>query len=650
MAVMASNDDLYRVLSTAVDVNFYRGVYEDVRDSAVDPVAHYTHVGWHERRDPAAWFSTAAYLAQNPDVALSGLNPLYHYLIQGRAEGREIGRSTLADRYIFHTPSPDFGWRFEKGRPPAPAPRSQAAGPNVLLTRSQREAVAEAFDAAFYLGSNPDVADAGQDPLEHFLVAGWREGRDPSPYFSLTDYLELNPDVARLGTNPFVHYVTAGRAESRVPKRDLGFRHDILARLQPMDERLAEAAKRAAAITADPPEGLAQAFAQSRSGWRDLHITFSHDDYAANIGGVQLCLQREATRIEALGRDHLHIFPVTAWPMVRDDQPAAMGVLWNGEPAGRFAPADIAAAVTSCASAVAGERSFAIHSLLGHAVDDVLAVLEAAGLKAGFFWIHDFASLCDGYHLMRNDVADCGAPPPDSPACSICVYGPSRRAQIAAHAKLFDALDITAVAPSEAALETWRGGWSFRTVGQRVLPHAVLTPRAATSAAADGPFRFAFPGVPAGYKGWPIFRELALRFASDPRYQFIHLAQHPVRGLPIEHHPVAVTADRPLAMREALESLGVDAAMIWSLCRETFSFAAYEAAAAGAAVLTCPDSGNVARFVAEGDHGLVLDDEAALAAMFETGAILDFARAKRTPALYDLDFSGLTVDLLAEAR
>ena len=156
--------------------------------------------------------------------------------------------------------------------------------------------------------------------------------------------------------------------------------------------------------------------------------------------------------------------------------------------------------------------------------------------------------------------------------------------------------------------------------------------------------------MPAGYKGWPIFRELALRFASDPRYVFLHLAQNPVPGLPIEHHPVAVTADRPLAMREALESLGVDAAMIWSLCRETFSFAAYEAAAAGAAILTCPDSGNVARFVSESGHGLVLDDEAALVGMFETGAILDLARAKRRPALYDLQFSGLTTDLLAEAR
>jgi hypothetical protein len=102
-------------------------------------------------------------------------------------------------------------------------------------------------------------------------------------------------------------------------------------------------------------------------------------------------------------------------------------------------------------------------------------------------------------------------------------------------------------------------------------------------------------------------------------------------------------------MRDELERLGVDAALVWSLCRETFSFTAYEATAAGAAVVTGPDSGNVAAFVAAGGHGLVLPDEPALMTAFETGEILALSRARRRPALYDLKFSGMTVDLLTEA-
>jgi hypothetical protein len=109
---------------------------------------------------------------------------------------------------------------------------------------------------------------------------------------------------------------------------------------------------------------------------------------------------------------------------------------------------------------------------------------------------------------------------------------------------------------------------------------------------------------------------------------------------------VTVTDDRPLAMQAAVEAAQVDVALIWPLCRETFSFTAYEAVAGGAAVITGPDSGNVAAFVGDGGHGRVLADEAALAELFASGAALELARARRRPKLYDLAFSGLTVDLL----
>ena len=72
---------------------------------------------------------------------------------------------------------------------------------------------------------------------------------------------------------------------------------------------------------------------------------------------------------------------------------------------------------------------------------------------------------------------------------------------------------------------------------------------------------------------------------------------------------------------------------------------AHEAAAAGCAVLTGPDSGNIAAFVEDGGHGRVLADEPALTAAFETGEVLQLARANRRPMLYDLTFSALTLDL-----
>ncbi|HEV2530854.1 MAG TPA: hypothetical protein VGT80_03910 [Phenylobacterium sp.] len=506
-----------------------------------------------------------------------------------------------------------------------------------------RETVLAAFDARFYLRSHPDVARMGVDPIEHFLVNGWREGRDPNRDFSVKEYLEAYPDVAEAGVNPFVHYLRAGRAEGRSPRQNLGFRYEILANLRTVGERVADSARASAGVPANDGADLVRALATSRAGLKGLHVTFSHDDYSTNLGGVQLCLQREAAAVQRAGRDHLHLFPAKPWPVLRLKEPSLLGVVWNGRAVGAFSAAAIAQALNGRVSG----GSFAIHSLLGHSVKESLAVLAAAGFKAGYFWLHDFASLCAGFHLLRDDVEDCAAPPPQSPACGICVYGPWRARHLAEHRKLFKALDLTVVSPSQTTLDLWRASWTFPAKGEVVAPHARLVARGpAPAPKGHRPLRVAFVGLPAAHKGWPVFRDLALRFAEDPRYAFHHFGAQASAGLPVAFHAVSAKGYEPKAMQQALEAAQIDVALIWPLCRETFSFTAHEAVAAGAAVVTGPDSGNVAAFVAEGGHGRVLAGEQALASAFETGDIEGLARARRGARLYDLEFSALTMDLI----
>lgn len=59
----------------------------------------------------------------------------------------------------------------------------------------ETRAVKADFDKVFYLTQNPDVAGAKLDPLLHFLIYGWKEGRDPNASFSVSYYLKSNPDV-----------------------------------------------------------------------------------------------------------------------------------------------------------------------------------------------------------------------------------------------------------------------------------------------------------------------------------------------------------------------------------------------------------------------------------------------------------------------
>ncbi|MGF1459935.1 MAG: glycosyltransferase [Leptolyngbyaceae cyanobacterium] len=98
----------------------------------------------------------------------------------------------------------------------------QALGERVQA-RAQLRAIAQRltdsglFDAGWYLLENPDVAQAGINPLRHYLIQGASEGRNPSPLFDSAWYLAQSVDVAESGVNPLLHYVEQGAGEGRDP-------------------------------------------------------------------------------------------------------------------------------------------------------------------------------------------------------------------------------------------------------------------------------------------------------------------------------------------------------------------------------------------------------------------------------------------------
>jgi hypothetical protein len=68
------------------DAAWYVNTYPDLGN--LDARHHWRTTGHRERRNPNGWFDTAAYVAANPDVAASGMNPLDHYYAYGLLEGR----------------------------------------------------------------------------------------------------------------------------------------------------------------------------------------------------------------------------------------------------------------------------------------------------------------------------------------------------------------------------------------------------------------------------------------------------------------------------------------------------------------------------------------------------------------------------------
>lgn len=71
------------------------------------------------------------------------------------------------------------------------------------------------FFENYYRTNNPDVVQARMNPLKHFVIHGWKEGRKPNPYFDPKYYLREYTDVRNSNVNPLVHYILHGNKECR---------------------------------------------------------------------------------------------------------------------------------------------------------------------------------------------------------------------------------------------------------------------------------------------------------------------------------------------------------------------------------------------------------------------------------------------------
>lgn len=139
-----------RAVAPEFDTSFYLADNPDVQLTGMDPIEHYLRFGWRDGRRPAPDFDVAYYLEANPDVARSGIEPFTHYIMYGRREGRAPQFRSGADK---------SGGGLSGSYP----------GPHPL------------FDANYYMWANPDVARMEANPLLHYLRTGFKDGRKCRP-------------------------------------------------------------------------------------------------------------------------------------------------------------------------------------------------------------------------------------------------------------------------------------------------------------------------------------------------------------------------------------------------------------------------------------------------------------------------------------
>ncbi len=150
------------------DGAWYTARHLDFGGRSHEALVHWYRYGWRENRWPNAYFEPHYYVDRNADIA--DANPLIHYITVGEAAGRR--------------PVPFFDPAWYRSQ--YAVPRGELCLAHFLSRRltGDTSPIPE-FDSAYYLRENPDVAAAGMDPLEHYLVRGYAEERRPSPGFDM---------------------------------------------------------------------------------------------------------------------------------------------------------------------------------------------------------------------------------------------------------------------------------------------------------------------------------------------------------------------------------------------------------------------------------------------------------------------------------
>lgn len=199
----------------------YLAANADVAKNGINPLDHFDRFGWKEGRDPAANFDTDLYLIHNPDVKANGMDPLAHYLQHGQAEGRQTYSAIGKASDFVHG---SFDSEYYLLANPDVAKAALASGSDTFAFAYhhystvgwQEGRVGNAyFDTTYYLAHYQDVAAAHMDPLAHYDLFGWKEGRNPAPSFDTNAYLAANSDVAAAHIDPLLHYLQYGAFEGR---------------------------------------------------------------------------------------------------------------------------------------------------------------------------------------------------------------------------------------------------------------------------------------------------------------------------------------------------------------------------------------------------------------------------------------------------
>ena len=200
-----------------VDEKWYFAKYPEAKASGLSALKHYLTIGWKLGYNPSEMFDTEYYLRRYPDIAKTGHNPLLHYITYGKNAGRlaKAEPVLLAQKPQEQPEIEASELKQQKQAKTENVEAKQQASTATNAKKTDYEIIESSglFDKEWYVSTYLNGQDV--DPIKHYLSFGWKNGYNPSKKFDGNAYLDNYTDVANAGKNPLLHYLQYGQNGKR---------------------------------------------------------------------------------------------------------------------------------------------------------------------------------------------------------------------------------------------------------------------------------------------------------------------------------------------------------------------------------------------------------------------------------------------------
>jgi hypothetical protein len=450
------------------------------------------------------------------------------------------------------------------------------------------------FDEEYYLGKYPDIRANNIDPLVHYSLQGYREGRNPSIFFDSDAYYSMNADVKSANVNPLYHYIVAGHKENRKIKSLINTYKKTLSH----------------SVKISTPELLNSKIIEFKNLQKEYDlIVMSHDDFTIRTGGIQKVILEET---------HNFIGKLLFISPTKDPE---IFLAIDGNHQKGYLRSDSLRRVGVC-------NKLIIHSFINYDFAVLSRSLIFQKSNKIYLWAHDYSMCCSNYLLLRNNFQPCGAPPIDSTGCSICVYSKTRKYTIDFYSNFIKKYSkkLTIVTPSAYSKKLILSYLGKNSPEIYVRNHVELFPSRTRLKKIDN-LKVAYVGSDQPHKGVGLFLEL---IKENSKLKYYLFSSRNFIGSSIIYIEHSTNSENELT--DLLIAHDIDIVIIPSQWEETFCITAYEALAAGCKVFCLKGSGNLSELGKSNKNLNIFDDIYSMVAELES--ICDSKFLKKNYATY----------------